>query len=369
MLTEQELKRYNRHTILAEFGTEGQEKLKAASVLVIGAGGLGCPALQYLCAAGVGTIGIVDNDIVDISNLQRQILYTDQDVGKSKADIARLRLIAQNPLIQINAYPLRLTSKNALELFDDYDVILDGSDNFATRYLVNDACVMLKKPFVMGSIFKFEAQIAVFNFDGGPTYRCLYPDPPNAADVPNCSEIGVLGVLAGVVGSYQANEVIKILAGIGQTLSGRLLILNLLTMDFHSLKITLDQENLKIKSLIDYENFCNANITNMEIKEITVTDLKSRLDNGDDIQIIDVREANEYEICNIGGELIPLGTIPESADKISRDKTVVVHCHHGMRSANAIMHLMHKEGFTNLVNLKGGINAWAIEVDPGVSTY
>jgi adenylyltransferase/sulfurtransferase len=372
VLTDQEKQRYHRHTLLAEFGVEGQEKLKASKVLVIGAGGLGCPALQYLCAAGVGTIGIVDDDVVDISNLQRQVLYTDQDIGKSKAETAAQKLRTQNPLISVNAYPLRLTSHNALELISEYDIVVDGSDNFPTRYLVNDACVMLKKPFVMGSIFKFEAQFSVFNCQGGPTYRCIYPNPPNSSDVPNCSQIGVLGVLPGIIGSYQANEAIKVLTGIGQPLSGKLVVLNILTMESNKLLISLNPDNLNIGELIDYEKFCSHNNNkqeNMELKEITATELKSMLENNKDIQIIDVRETDEYDICNIGGELIPLGTIPDSVDKISRDRQVVVHCHHGRRSATAIMHLMQNEGYSNLFNLKGGINAWSVEVDSSVSTY
>jgi len=372
MLTTHEKKRYHRHTLLPELGVEGQEKLKASSVLVIGAGGLGCPALQYLCAAGVGTIGIVDDDMVDLSNLQRQILYMDADIGKSKASTAADKLRAQNPLIKVVTHATRLSSHNALDLISAYDLVLDGSDNFPTRYLVNDACVMLKKPFVMGSIFKFEAQLSVFNLNGGPTYRCLYPEPPSVSDVPNCSEIGVLGVLPGIVGGYQANEVIKIITGIGECLSGKLMVLNTLSMESTKLTISLNPENLKINTLIDYELFCNAknnNSTDMDLTEITATELKGRLDNNEDIQIIDVRETNEYDICNIGGELIPLGTIPDNADKISKEKTVVLHCHHGVRSANAIMHLTHNEGFTNLINLKGGIHAWATEVDSSVSTY
>lgn len=369
MLTDQEKLRYHRHTLLTEFGVKGQELLKASSVLVIGAGGLGCPALQYLCAAGVGTIGIVDDDIIDLSNLQRQILYNTADVGQSKAETAAKKLKAQNALVNIITHNIRLNSQNALDVISKYDLVLDGSDNFPTRYLVNDACVMLKKPFVMGSIFKFEAQISVFNYKGGPTYRCLYPEPPNPKDVPNCSEVGVLGVLPGIVGSYQANEAIKVLTGIGEPLSGILFVLNILTMETNKLSISLDPKSLKIENLIDYDEFCNPNTTSMEVKEITVTDLKNKLDNNEDIQIIDVREANEYELCNIGGELIPLGSIPNSADKISKDKTVVIHCHHGIRSANAIMHLMQNDGFNNLLNLKGGIHAWSIEVDPNVSTY
>ena len=372
MLTDQEKQRYHRHTLLAEFGVEGQEKLKASRVLVIGAGGLGCPALQYLCAAGVGTIGIVDDDVVDISNLQRQILYSDQDIGASKAETAAQKLRIQNPLISINAHSLRLTRHNALEIISKYDLLIDGSDNFPTRYLVNDACVMLKKPFVMGSIFKFEAQIAVFNYQNGPTYRCIYPNPPKAKDVPNCSQIGVLGVLPGIVGAYQANEAIKMLTGIGQPLSGELMVMNVLTMETNKLLILLNPDNLKIGELIDYEEFCSQNKNkqeNMELKEITATVLNRMLENDEDIQIIDVREAHEYDICNIGGELIPLATIPGNIDKISRDKTVVVHCHHGRRSANAIIHLMQNEGYSNLLNLKGGINAWSVEVDSNVSTY
>lgn len=371
MLSPQELKRYNRNTILSEFGVEGQEKLKGSKVLVIGAGGLGCSVLQYLNAAGVGTIGIVDYDIVDESNLQRQVLFNHEDIGMPKAAIAAKKLMKQNPNTKINIFNTKLDSKNALGIIEGYDVVVDGSDNFPTRYLVNDACVILNKPLVFGSIYKFEAQVSVFNYNNGPTYRCLYPNPPNPKEIPNCSETGVLGVVPGTIGCLQANETIKILTGIGIPLSGTVLVMNMLSMESTLLQLTLNKDNCLITELIDYEVFCNPNkvTKTRELKEITVQELKAKLDQKEDIQIIDVREKHEFQICNINGELIPLGAIPDNINRISKDKPVIIHCHHGMRSTNAILHIMEVGGHTNLYNLKGGINAWATEIDQEMSTY
>lgn len=366
MLNKKELKRYSRHVILPEIGIKGQEKLKQAKVLVIGAGGLGCPVLQYLTAAGVGTIGIIDFDVVDETNLQRQILFDVKDIGKPKVEIAKQKLSGQNPYINFNIYNTKLTKDNALNIFKDYDIIVDGSDNFPTRYLVNDACVIVGKPLVFGSIFKFEGQVSVFNYNSGPTYRCLFPQPPGPQDAPNCSEIGVLGVLPGIIGCLQANETIKIIAGIGEPLSGKLLIFDALTLNTNILEFLLNEENFNIKELIDYETFCGAGD---EIKGITVSGLKKKLDDKEDIQLIDVREEFEYEICNLGGELLPLNSISNKIDTISKDKPVIVHCHHGGRSAQAINILKEKFEFDNLLNLKGGIHAWAVEIDKNMATY
>jgi molybdopterin/thiamine biosynthesis adenylyltransferase/rhodanese-related sulfurtransferase len=376
-LDKAELKRYNRHIILPEIGLIGQQKLKAAKVLVIGAGGLGCPVSLYLTAAGIGTIGLVDMDVVDESNLQRQVLYTIEDIGKPKVDMAKKHLIAQNPHIKINTYFESLTKENALLIFEDYDIIVDGSDNFATRYLVNDACVLTDKPLVYGSIFKFEGQVTVFNYKNGPNYRCLYPTPPKSGSVPSCSEIGVLGVLPGMIGTMQANEVIKMVTGIGEPLSGKLWILDALTMQTQILEYDKDADNPingtnpTIKALVDYDAFCNfENSKNTEmIKEITPAELKAKLDNKEDFQLIDVREDYEYDICNLGADLIPLGNILSESDKISKDKTVVIHCKSGRRSATAILELQNRFGFENLYNLKGGILGYAAEVDSSLATY
>ncbi|PCH97706.1 MAG: molybdenum cofactor biosynthesis protein MoeB [Bacteroidetes bacterium] len=369
MLSKEEHSRYNRHIILPEVGLEGQEKLKLSKVLVVGAGGLGCPVLIYLAAAGVGTIGIVDFDSVDESNLHRQILFGTGDIGKPKAEAAKIKLQEQNPHVEVEVHNTRLTSKNAIEIIDKYDIIVDGSDNFPTRYLVNDACVILKKPFVFGSIFKFEAQISTFNYEGGPTYRCLYPDPPGAGEVPNCAEIGVIGVLPGIVGSIQANEAIKMIIGIGNPLSGKLLLYDSLSNSFNQLSISPVKENFNITELIDYELFCGEVTGKTELKEMSVEELKAKLDNNEDIQIIDVREPFEYDICNLGGELIPLGEITANIDRISTVKTVVVYCHHGMRSQKAIEQLLENSCRADLFNLNGGINEWAKKIDSKMQTY
>ncbi len=351
-MTTEELNRYNRHIILPEIGLEGQEKLKQAKVLVIGAGGLGCPVLQYLVAAGVGDIGIVDDDKVDESNLQRQILYTTNDVGKPKAQVAVEKLSAQNPNCQFKSYLQRLNSGNALEIISDYDIVVDGSDNFPTRYLVNDACVMLNKPLVFGSVFKFEGQVAVFNYNGSATYRCLYPQPPSSDEVPNCSEIGVLGVLPGTVGLLQATEVIKIITGIGEVLSNKLLRFDALNMTFETFSFSLNPKNQEIKAFTDYEQFCGV-----AVKEISAEQLKEKLRLHEEMQIIDVRESEEYAVKNIGAILIPLGTLADNLDKINPNVPIIVHCQGGGRSKKAAQLLMEK-GFTNVVSLKGGMREY-----------
>jgi molybdopterin/thiamine biosynthesis adenylyltransferase/rhodanese-related sulfurtransferase len=358
--TKAELNRYARHFVLPEFGMEGQKKLKASSVLVVGAGGLGCPLLLYLSAAGVGRIGIVDDDVVDESNLQRQVLYTVDDLGQSKAATAKKKLLALNPHIQVDVYQERFLPDNALELVSKYDIVADGTDNFPTRYLVNDACVLSDKINVYASIFRFEGQVSVFNYlneDGtrGPNYRDIFPDPPPPDLVPNCAEGGVLGVLPGIIGSIQANEVIKVLTGIGEPLSGRLFLFDTAGFSTRTLKIRKNPK-LEIKDLSFYEEYCMSDQTH--IKEIDVSALKKWMAEGEDFQLIDVREPYEYEVANMGGELIPLGEVLQHADRIDRNKKVVIHCRVGGRSAEAIEQLERQFGFTNLYNLKGGIEAW-----------
>jgi adenylyltransferase/sulfurtransferase len=348
MFNNKEAKRYARHLILSEVGEEGQQKLKQSRVLVIGAGGLGCPVLQYLCAAGVGTIGIADFDKVDESNLQRQVLYSSGDVGKLKAEVAKEKLEAQNPFVRVAAYAIRLNSENALQLIAQYDLVVDGTDNFATRYLVNDACVMLDKPLIFGSIFKFSGQVSLFNYKGGPTYRCLYPDPPAAGEIPSCAETGVIGVLPGICGMLQANEVIKLLTGIGEVLSGRLLTFDALTMQFELFEIALQPSNKKIAKLIDYDLFCN------NVNEISSEELRRKIKEKSDFQLVDVREESEYRKKNIGGLLIPLKQLGEHLDKISREKEVIVHCQSGARSKQAV-NFLRERGFVKVYSLRNGI--------------
>lgn len=378
--SKEELSRYDRHIIIPDFGFEGQKKLKAAKVLVIGSGGLGSPSLLYLAAAGVGTIGIIDFDVVDDSNLQRQVLFGVDEIGKPKVEAAKKRLESLNPHITIKVYNEQLTSKNALDIIKDYDVVADGTDNFPTRYLVNDACVLLGKPNVYGSIFQFEGQVSVFNYKDkngelGPNYRDLYPTPPPPGLVPSCAEGGVLGVLPGIIGSLQALEVIKVVTGVGETLSGRFFIFDALNFETRTFKIKrnpanpLNGENPTIKELIDYEQFCGVKAVEKPIKEITAKELYDLQVRGEDIQILDVREPHEYEIANIGGELIPLATVSANADKIDRNKKVIVHCKMGGRSAKAIHELEDKFGFKNLYNLKGGILGWIDEVQPELTKY
>lgn len=377
-----ELARYNRHIIIPEFGMEGQQKLKAAKVLVIGTGGLGSPLLLYLAAAGVGKLGIVDFDVVDDSNLQRQVLYSVQDVGRPKVEAAKERLEALNPHIEIQTYNTMLNSSNALDIFKDYDLVADGTDNFPTRYLVNDACVFTGIPNVYASIFRFDGQVSVFNYtnaqnETGPNYRDLYPEPPPPGLVPSCAEGGVLGVLPGIIGSLQANEVIKVITGIGEPLSGRLYTFDALSFSSKTFNIGKDKsnpltgENPTQTKLIDYQQFCGITPNDApEVQEITVQELKSWQESGKDFQIIDVREPHEYNIVNIGAELIPLGTVVEQADKFDKQRPVVVHCKMGGRSAKAIKAL--KEAGVangNFYNLKGGITAYAKEIDKTLATY
>jgi molybdopterin/thiamine biosynthesis adenylyltransferase/rhodanese-related sulfurtransferase len=376
----EELGRYNRHIIIPDFGLEAQKKLKAAKVLVIGSGGLGSPVLLYLAAAGVGTLGIVDFDVVDDSNLQRQVLFGVDEIGKPKVEAARKRLQSLNPHIAINVYNTQLTSQNALEIIKDYDVVADGTDNFPTRYLVNDACVLLDKPNVYASIFQFEGQVSVFNYknangEPGPNYRDLYPTPPPPGLVPSCAEGGVLGVLPGIIGSLQALEVIKVITGVGETLSGRFFMFDALNFDSRTFNIKrspsnpLNGENPTITALIDYEQFCGMKAVEKPVKDITAKEFYDWQVKGEDFQVIDVREPHEYEIVNIGAELIPLATVAQNADRIDRNRKVVVHCKMGGRSAKAIRELEEKFGFTNLYNLKGGILGYIDEVKPELQKY
>ncbi|HEY2647530.1 MAG TPA: molybdopterin-synthase adenylyltransferase MoeB [Candidatus Acidoferrales bacterium] len=378
-LSKDEIQRYSRHLIMPEVGMEGQLKLKRARVLTIGTGGLGAPLGLYLAAAGVGHLGLVDFDVVDSSNLQRQVTFTTADVGKPKSEAAKARLSALNPAIEIVSYETRLTSDNALELFRDYDIIVDGTDNFPTRFLVNDACILLGKPNVYGSIFRFEGQATVFGHPGGPCYRCLYPEPPPPGLVPSCAEGGVLGVLPGIVGSIQAMETIKLILGAGDPLVGRLLLFDALAMRFRELKLKRNPEcpmcgdHRTITKLIDYEEFCGIRGEETPamtdgLQEITATELKARQDRGDKLFILDVREPHEYQICNLNGKLIPLGELPRRVNELDSSVEMVVHCRSGKRSADAI-HFLQTAGFKKLLNLKGGVLAWADEVDPRMPKY
>ncbi len=381
MLSTEEIARYSRHVIIPEVGMTGQRKLKAASVLMIGTGGLGAPLGMYLAAAGVGRLGLVDFDLVDVSNLQRQIIHGTRDVGRPKISSARDRLEDINPHVEIETHETRLTSANALQLFSNYDVIVDGTDNFPTRYLVNDACVLTGKPNVYGSIFRFEGQASVFWAERGACYRCLYSEPPPPGLVPSCAEGGVLGVLPGIIGAIQATETLKIILGAPDIMVNRLLLFDAWRMRFRELKLRknpacpLCGDNPTIKELIDYEEFCGITPqllteTENKMEEITATELKQRLDHGDDIQIIDVREPHEYEIALIpGSRLIPLGQVLDRVSEIDAGRETVVHCKMGGRSAKAIETLQ-RAGFTGrLTNLQGGITAWSNEVDPSVPKY
>jgi len=372
--SKEELSRYSRHIIMPGFGMEAQQKLKEAKVLVVGSGGLGSPALLYLAAAGVGNIGIVDFDVVEDSNLQRQVLFGVEEIGKPKVEAAKQRLLSLNPYIHINVYNTQLTASNAMELFKDYDVIADGTDNFPTRYLVNDACVLLGKPNVYASIYQFEGQVSVFNLknkDGvaGPNYRDLYPSPPPPGLVPSCGEGGVLGVLPGIIGSLQALEVIKVITGVGEPLSGRLYIFDALSFESNTFTFSHSSENPltgahpTITQLIDYEQFCGVKAIETPIKEITPAQLRQWMQAGEDIQLIDVREPEEYTEINIGAQLIPLQSVLVHTHEIARDKKVVMHCKGGSRSAKAIRELEEQFGYNNLYNLKGGITAYLNEFD------
>jgi molybdopterin/thiamine biosynthesis adenylyltransferase/rhodanese-related sulfurtransferase/molybdopterin converting factor small subunit len=379
-LTNDEIKRYSRHLIMPEVGMDGQRKLKAASVLCIGAGGLGSPVAMYLAAAGVGTLGIVDFDVVDFSNLQRQILHGTSDVGRSKLDSARDRLTDINPLIKIVSHDTAISSENALELFAPYDIIVDGTDNFPTRYLVNDACVLLNKPNVYGSIFRFEGQASVFATKEGPCYRCLYPEPPPPGLVPSCAEGGVLGVLPGVVGCIQATEAIKLIIGAGEPLIGRFLIFDALRMKFRELKLRKDPDcpvcsaHPTVTKLIDYDQFCGiypaaepAPVNNAT--DISAVELKKRLDRGDRLTILDVREPNEYQINRIAGSvLIPLGDVPKRYHELDPNEEVITQCKVGGRSAKAA-DFLRSVGFKKVLNLTGGIVDWIDKVDPSQPKY
>jgi len=380
-LTTNELRRYSRHLILPEVGTEGQRKLKAARVLCVGTGGLGSPLAYYLAAAGVGTLGLVDFDVVDESNLQRQIIHSTADVGRSKLDSAAEKLTALNPALNVIKHKMRLTSANALGIMGDYDLVADGTDNFPTRYLVNDACVLLGKPNVYGSVFRFEGQASVFATKDGPCYRCIYPDPPPPGLVPNCAEGGVLGILPGLVGVIQATEAIKIILGKGESLAGRLLIVDSLGMRFRELKLRKNPEcpvcgtAPTIKQLVDYEHFCGMTPASSEdlhirngIPQLSVRDLKQRIDRGEDVYILDVREPFEYQIANIGGKLIPPGEVPQRLGEIDRNREVIVQCRSGGRSQK-IAEFLKQAGYPSVVNLEGGILAWADQIDPSVKKY
>ncbi|MCL5033642.1 MAG: molybdopterin-synthase adenylyltransferase MoeB [Bacteroidetes bacterium] len=379
-LSNDEVLRYSRHLIIPEVGMEGQKKLKAGKVLMIGAGGLGSPLGMYLAAAGVGKLGIVDFDVVDKTNLQRQIMHSTVDIGRSKLDSARETLEGINPHIVIETYETRLLSENALDLFAGYDVIVDGTDNFPTRYLVNDACVLLGKPNVYGSILRFDGQVSVFDAKRGPCYRCLYPAPPPPGLVPSCAEGGVLGVLPGIIGTLQALEVIKLLLGEGEPLIGRLVLFDALKFKFREMKLRKDPDcpicgdDPSIHALIDYEQFCGivkpapASEKVDENTEITVEQLKLRLDRGDDLFILDVREPREYEIVNLGAPLIPLSELPKRYGELDPSKEIVVHCKMGGRSAKAATFLR-QHGFKKVKNLLGGIDAWVEKVDPGLPRY
>ncbi|MDR3739709.1 MAG: molybdopterin-synthase adenylyltransferase MoeB [Terracidiphilus sp.] len=380
-LTTDDLSRYSRHLILPEVGTEGQRKLKAARVLCVGAGGLGSPLALYLAAAGVGTLGLVDFDVVDASNLQRQIIHSTADIGRKKLDSAEEKLKALNPALNVVKHDTLLSSANALDILKDYDIVADGTDNFPTRYLVNDACVLLGKPNAYGSIFRFEGQASVFATEAGPCYRCLYPEPPPPGLVPSCAEGGVLGILPGLVGVIQATEVIKLILGKGEPLIGRLLLVDSLNMRFRELKLRKNPEcpvcgpNPTVTKLIDYQQFCGIAPESKEekqlkngIQQLSVQELKKRIDAGEDVFILDVREPFEYQIANIGGKLIPQNDVPQRLHEIDRDREIIVQCKSGGRSQR-IAEFLKQSGYPDVVNLAGGILAWADQIDPQMKKY
>ncbi|HUA93026.1 MAG TPA: molybdopterin-synthase adenylyltransferase MoeB [Terracidiphilus sp.] len=380
-LTTEELSRYSRHLILPEVGMEGQQRLKAAKVLCVGAGGLGSPLAFYLAAAGIGTLGMVDFDVVDASNLQRQIIHSTADIGRKKLDSAAEKLLALNPALKVVKHETLLSSANALDILKDYDIVADGTDNFPTRYLVNDACVLLGKPNVYGSIFRFEGQASVFATEAGPCYRCLYPEPPPPGLVPSCAEGGVLGILPGLLGVIQATEVIKLILGQGEPLVGRLLLVDALAMRFRELKLRKNPEcpvcgaNPTVTQLIDYQQFCGIKPETPQektlkngIPQMSVTELKHRLDARDNLLVLDVREPFEYQIANIGGKLIPQNDVPQRLCELDRDREIVVHCKSGGRSQR-IAEFLAQNGYTKVSNLAGGILAWADQIDPKVPKY
>lgn len=356
MLTSEEKTRYSKQVILPEVGMHGQEQLKAAKVLVVGAGGLGCPVLQYLVAAGVGTIGIADGDKVDITNLQRQVLYTTADIGSGKAATAHQKLAALNPHVYFNIYPVFIDHNNAIEIIREYDIVVDGSDNFATRYLVNDACVMLGKPMVSGAIYKFEGQVSVFNYKGGPTYRCLFPEPPGVGESPNCADIGVIATLPGIIGTIQANEVIKIITGIGEMLSGKLLVIDTLTMNSHTFSFKLNEANKNITHLPapGDEQQCEV-----QVMQVSYDELLRMMSSDTTVQVVDVREVEEHAIGNIGGINIPLSEFEDGYKVLDFNMPVTLYCASGARSAHAARILLGK-GFKHVYNLQGGVNALSL---------
>jgi sulfur-carrier protein adenylyltransferase/sulfurtransferase len=377
-LSNDEVLRYSRHLIMPEVGMAGQRKLKAARVLCIGAGGLGSPLALYLAAAGVGTLGLVDFDVVDFTNLQRQIIHTTGDVGRPKLESAAEKLSAINPLVNVQKFETRLSSANALDIFRDFDIIADGTDNFPTRYLVNDACVLSGKPNVYASIFRFEGQASVFATAHGPCYRCLYPEPPPPGLVPSCAEGGVLGILPGLLGVIQATEVVKLILGSGEPLIGRLLLVDALAMEFRKLRLRKNPQcpvcgtHPTVRELIDYNQFCGirgeeAPLT-AGVPEIQPEELKAKLQSGEDIFILDVREPQEYQICNLGGHLIPLGDLPARISELDSSREIVAHCRSGVRSAKAVS-LLRQTGFRKVRSLAGGILAWSDKVDPALPKY
>lgn len=375
-LTPEEIRRYSRHLILPEVGVDGQLKLKNAKVLLVGTGGLGSPMALYLAAAGVGTLGLVDFDVVDESNLQRQVIHGTRDVGRKKIDSAEETLRDINPNVQIIRHEVALTSENALAIIAEYDIVADGTDNFPTRYLVNDACVLLNKPNVYGSIFRFEGQSSVFATEDGPCYRCLYPEPPPPGLVPSCAEGGVLGILPGVVGLIQATEVVKIILGKGETLKGRLVLYDALNMKFRELKLRRNPECSGkcsvINGLIDYQQFCGIPAHPPEpvvdTSEIEPAEVKAKRDRGETFTLLDVREPHEYQIANIGATLIPLGDVPKRLSELGKNDEIVVHCKSGVRSGKAVV-ILREAGFTNVRNMKGGILRWSDTVDASVPKY
>jgi adenylyltransferase/sulfurtransferase len=373
--TTEELQRYSRQLSLPDFGDEGQRKLAAARIVIIGAGGLGCPAAIYLAAAGVGTIGLVEFDKVDITNIHRQILYSSADIGKAKIDVARERLVAANPNVTVECFPERLTSQNALQVLRGFDVVIDASDNFPTRYLVNDAAVMLGIPSVYGSIHRFEGQLSVFGANDGPCYRCLFRDPPPTGAVPNCAEAGVLGVLPGIIGSLQAAEAIKLVTGLGEPLAGRLLLFDALTMSFRTIQLRRDPScptcgTSRTTTLVDYEEICAIEEPRRDdIRSIEPLELARLLDRGEDIDVVDVREEYEWNIGRLpGARLIPLGKIPSEVESFDPHRETVLYCKSGVRSLHAARQLM-SAGIGNVVNLSGGIVRWREEVDPNLPEY
>jgi adenylyltransferase/sulfurtransferase len=380
-LSVDEVKRYSRHLIIPEIGMAGQKRLKNARVLCVGAGGLGSPALLYLAAAGVGTLGIVEFDVVDESNLQRQIIHGQSDIGRSKAQSAKDSIAETNPYVNVVLHEEPLNNDNALQIFGQYDLIVDGTDNFATRYLVNDACVLLGKPYVWGSIFRFDGQASVFWAEYGPCYRCLYPEPPPPGMVPSCAEGGVLGVLCASIGSIQVNEAIKLITGVGESLSGRLMIYDALEMSYRTVRVKKDPEcaicgkNPTITELIDYDAFCGTVSADAQQaasgSTITATELKDMLDRDDNIYLVDVREPNEYEIVSIpGATLIPKDRILQGSalEELPQDKKIVLHCKSGARSAECLA-VLHNAGFSDAVHVGGGVLAWVSQVDPALPTY